>query len=98
MEKLSNNSQNNGWFSPFMLINHVLKTGLVLLVFGLVVILLFKFNIATDYLMSLIPTSTASVVGGGIIIFALTLIGVPIVPALVAGGTVLFLIEHLIAK
>ena len=61
----------------------ILKTGATLLIFGVVVIILKDFDQATGELIpSLDPIPFA---GGAVLLVALTVLGVPLIPAAVAG-------------
>jgi len=62
----------------------ILKAGFFLLVFGAVFIVLIKFNIVTDHVIPQGP-DPLSLAGGAIVLVALTLIGVPLIPAAAAG-------------
>jgi len=93
MENLPDKPQINQTFDLLMFMKGVLQIGFIILIFGGVFILLDKLNIVSDRTLSLLEPNPWSVVGGGVIIFALTLIGVPLLPAIVAGGTIGFILE-----
>ena len=64
----------------------MLRAGITLIIFGVAVIVLVKFNVAADSLNPLLdPTAFA---GGSLVLVVLTLIGVPVIPAAVAGAAV----------
>ena len=93
MENLPDKPQINQTFDLLMFMKGVLQIGFIILIFGGVFILLDKLNIVTDEALSLLEPNPWSIVGGGVVIFALTLIGVPLLPAIVAGGTIGFIVE-----
>ncbi len=73
-------------------VNRILKAGLALLVFGAVFIVLLKFNVVTD---QVIPSFSDPIpfAGGAIVLVALTLLGISLVPAAVAGVAVWWLVQ-----
>ncbi|MCD8488742.1 MAG: hypothetical protein LRZ84_18880 [Desertifilum sp.] len=95
MEKSPNNSSNNLSSDFLASLNTFLKIGLKIVILGGIFILLTKFNGVVDF--SSLDPSAASLMGGGIVLFALTLMGVPLVPAIIAGGTIVFLVEKLMS-
>jgi len=72
------------WLSLPIFMTRILKAGFFLLVFGAVFIVLIKFNIVTDHVIPQGP-DPLSLAGGAIVLVALTLIGVPLIPAAAAG-------------
>lgn len=75
----------NSCFSLRVFVMWTLMAGAVLLVFGGVFIMLIKFNFCLGHIIppDLHPLPFA---GGAIVLVALTLIGVPIIPAAAAAG------------
>ncbi|MEP0872765.1 hypothetical protein NDA01_23375 [Trichocoleus desertorum AS-A10] len=72
------------WLSLPIFMTRILKAGFFLLVFGAVFIVLIKFNVVTDHVIPQGP-DPLSLAGGAIVLVALTLIGVPLIPAAAAG-------------
>ena len=93
MENLPDKPQINQTFDVFLFMKGVLQISFIILIFGGVYILLDKLNIVTDEALSLLEPNPWSIVGGGVILFALTVIGVPLLPAIVAGGTIGVILE-----
>ena len=82
----------HAWFSLPIFMSQILKAGFSLLIFGAVFIVLVKFSVATGHV---IPSSPASLpfAGGAIVLVALTLMGVPLIPAAAAGVAAWWLIQ-----
>lgn len=78
-------------FSFSIFITRTLKAGFALLIFGAVFIFLLKFNIAADVISH--PIDPVSFLGGAIVLVALTLLGVPLIPAATAGVAVWVFIQ-----
>jgi pheromone shutdown protein TraB len=73
-------SAKNVVFSWSVFIDRVLRAGFMLLIFGAVLILLVHLNVALPPII--FPWA---VLGGGIAMLALTMLGVPMLPAAVVG-------------
>lgn len=78
-------------FSWSVFANRILKAGFALLVFGAVALLLVEFQ-------QVLPSTPdpLAFAGGAVALLALTLLGVPLVPAAVAGFAAWLLIQHFI--
>lgn len=100
MDNTPNNSQTNliekVKFSFPIFVSRTLKAGFALLIFGAVFIFLIKFNIATDVISH--PIDPVSFLGGAIALVALTLLGVPIIPAATAGIAVWIFIQSFLGN
>ena len=72
--------------------NRILKAGFALLVFGAIFIVLIKFNSWGPEIPPL-PSDPIPFAGGAIVLVALTLLGVPIIPAAAAGVATWWLIQ-----
>ena len=90
MDNTPNTPQENmieqSQFSFPIFMTRVLKAGFALLIFGAVFIFLIKFNIAAGVISA--PVDPVSFLGGAIVLVALTLLGVPLIPAATAGVAV----------
>ncbi|WP_068818367.1 hypothetical protein [Phormidesmis priestleyi] len=85
------NSENRQFDFPTFA-NRILKAGFALLVFGAIFIVLIKFNIVTDHVIPPFP-DPIPFAGGAIVLVALTLLGVPLIPAAAAGVAIWWLIQ-----
>lgn len=75
-------------------IGQIIKVGFMLLIFGAIFISLIKFNVAIDQVISITPSPVA-IAGGSVVLLALTLMGVPVIPATVVGVAVWWLFQTL---
>ncbi|MBD1858008.1 MULTISPECIES: hypothetical protein [Leptolyngbya] len=100
MENTSNNSQEpsieKAQFDLPIFVSRTLQAGFALLVFGGIFIILIKFNVATDIIAH--PIDPMSFLGGAIVLVALTLLGVPLIPAATAGVATWWVIQDLFGK
>jgi hypothetical protein len=85
------------WFSWPVFSNRVLKTGFALLIFGGILVILVNFDTslgnAVPDVSQLDPLSFA---GAAIALIALTMMGIPIVPAAVAGAALWWLLQDVL--
>ncbi|MBD2036577.1 hypothetical protein H6F76_16315 [Leptolyngbya sp. FACHB-321] len=72
--------------------SRTLKAGFALLVFGAIFIVLIKFNAGGPEIL-LFPPDPIPFAGGAIVLVALTLLGVPLIPAATAGVAIWWLIQ-----
>ena len=99
MEKSPNDSKSDSIIDKLFHVSTSLEQILIrassLIVFGGVVIILLKFNIIIDPISHLDPTAIdpIALAGGAIVLVALTFIGIPLIPAAVAGGAIWLLIQ-----
>lgn len=100
MENTPNNPQeppiDKAQFDLPIFISRTLKAGFALLVFGAIFIILIKFNVATDVIAH--PIDPVSFLGGAIVLVALTLLGIPLIPAATAGVAAWWVIQDLFGK
>jgi hypothetical protein len=101
MENPPSNSQalvpETSAFSWAVFANRILKAGFALLVFGAVIILLAHFNHMVPSVVSVATGGGVwAVAGGAAVLVLLTVVGVPLVPAAVAGFASWLLIQKFV--
>lgn len=82
-----------------LFLSRLLKSAAALLILGMVGITLYTFQDMAGNMTDVLPDQVdpASVAGGAAILVALTLMGVPILPAAIASLSIWWLIQDLIA-
>lgn len=93
MDNTSNQSPLTTAFSWAVFMDRLLKAGFAVLVFGLVCIILFKVNHVIPVITDGLPIAFA---GGAVALVVLTLVGLPIIPAAVAGIASFWLLQHFV--
>lgn len=94
MEKLPEQSLAKATaFSWPVFTNRILKAGFAILVFGAVLIVLYQLNALVDIIDHFPPIDPLAFLGAGIAIAALTMLGIPILPAAIVGAGFLWVLQ-----
>lgn len=96
---MTESNEEQSILSKDLFLSRLIKSTLTLLILGIVFIALYTFSDIAGGLTDVLPdqVAPASVAGGAIILVALTLMGVPIIPAAIASLSVWWLIQNLMA-
>lgn len=96
MDNTSNQSPLTTAFSWAVFMDRLLKAGFAVLVFGLVCVILFKVNHIIPNGPMITDGLPIAFAGGAVALVVLTLVGLPIIPAAVAGIASFWLLQHFV--